>query len=169
LDAVVDDVLLELEPQSDVYAVGDLVCLDADERRLHAVDPRNESVQLDAAELIRKSVLKPPVKEAPELRAPPDEVLPKTALRFVDPEGARTAGRQVLELTRQLLRVEAMPVLVHGREERLDRLGVVVRRDPDVVDARARRKRVLGWIEAPGLRPVPEQRDDLLARVLMSL
>ena len=40
-----------------------------------------------------------------------------------------------IEFARQLLPVQTVAVFVHGREERLDRLGVVVRRDPDVVDA----------------------------------
>ena len=48
-DAAVDDVLLELEAEDHVHAVGHLVGLDADERRLDAVDPGEEAVQLDAA------------------------------------------------------------------------------------------------------------------------
>ncbi len=41
-------------------------------------------------------------------------------------------------------------------------VAVVVRRDPDVVDAGTRRERVLGRIDPPGVRTVTEQVDDLV-------
>ena len=58
--------------------------------------------------------------------------------------------------------VEPVAVLVHRREDRLERVGVVVRGDPDVVDPGARCERMLGRIDAPRVRPVPEQIDDLV-------
>ena len=55
--------------------------------------------------------------------------------------------------------VQAVAVLVHRREERLERVGVVVRRDPDVVAAGAGGERVLGRVEPPALGTVSEQVD----------
>src|SRR5439155_24169217 len=83
-DASVDDVLLELEAQDDVHAVGHLVGLDPDQRRLHTVDSSQKDVQLQRVQLIRERLLATLVEETPELAAPSDEVLPEPALRFVD-------------------------------------------------------------------------------------
>jgi hypothetical protein len=116
-----------------VHAVGHLVGLDPDQRRLDAVDAGHEAVELDSTELFRIGLLHARVEEAPELRTASDEVLPQPALRLVNAERARAAGREPFELTRELVCVEAVPVLVHRREERLHRLRVVVGGDPDVV------------------------------------
>src|SRR4029077_6247116 len=66
------------------------------------------------------------------------------------------------EMSWELMRVEAVAVLVHRREERLHRLRVVVGRDPDVVDTRARCERVLRGIESPRVGAEAELGDDLL-------
>src|SRR5689334_15195665 len=137
-DAAVDEILLELEAKDHMHAVGDLVGLDANQRRVDAVDPGEEAVELDAAQLLWERRLRARVEELPERGAPPDEVLPHPALRLVDAERARAADRQALEMAWQLMRVETVAVLVHRREERLHRLRVVVRRDPDVVRSEER-------------------------------
>ena len=62
-------------------------------------------------------------KKLPERTAAADEVLPEAALRLVDPERARAAGRQPLEVLRLLVAVQAVAVLVHRGEERLERVG----------------------------------------------
>ncbi len=74
---------------------------------------------------------------------------------------------------RDLVLVEAVPVLVHRREHRLERVRVVVRRDPDVVVAGARGERMLGRVDratCPGgcrtSRRSPRQRDLRVDRVL---
>src|SRR6266581_6259961 len=101
-DAAVDDLLLELEAQDDVYAIRDLVGLDADQRGLDAVDAGDEAVELDIPELFGERLLCTRVEELPERTAAADEVLPESALRLVDAERARVADRQVLQVTRQL-------------------------------------------------------------------
>ncbi len=62
---------------------------------------------------------------------------------------------------RDLVLVEPVPVLVHRREQRLEAVLVVVRRDADVVDAGAGRERMLGRVDAPRVGAVPEHVDDL--------
>src|SRR5581483_6710128 len=161
LDAAVDDVLLELEAENDVHAVGDLVGLDADERGLRLVDRRVELLDVDVAE-VREALLEPWIEAAPERQAAADEVLPEPALRLVHAEARRLPHRQMRPLARQLVLVEAVAVLVHRREERLQVVAVVVRRDADVVDARTGRERMLGRIDAPRLRAVAEEVDDLV-------
>ena len=153
-----------------MHAVRDLVRPDADQRRLDAVDAADEAVEFDVPELFGERLLCTRVEELPERTAAADEVLPEAALRLVDAERARVADRQVLQVTRQLVRVEAVPVFVHRREERLHRLGVVVRRDPDVVDACPRGERMLRRIEPPRvLVAKAEQRDDLLCQPFLRL
>ena len=66
LDAVVDDVLLELEAQDDVHAVGHLVRLDADQRRLHAVDPGKEASSSTSRQLLRETPSARAGRRAPE-------------------------------------------------------------------------------------------------------
>jgi hypothetical protein len=100
LDAVVDDVALELEAKDHVHAVRHLVGLDADERRLHAVDAGEEAVEVDGRELLGERLLHPRIEEAPERHAAADEVLPEPALRLVDAERARAADRQARDLRR---------------------------------------------------------------------
>ena len=97
------------------------------------------------------------IEELPERTAAADEVLPEPALRLVDPERAGPAGRQPLEMLGLLVAVQAVAVLVHRREERLERVRVVVRRDPDVVAPRAGRKRMLGRVDPPAVGPVAEE------------
>src|SRR5436309_703595 len=75
------------------------------------------------------------MEELPERAAAPHEVLPEPALRLVDPERAGPAGRQLLEVLGLLVAVQAMPVFVHRREERLERVRVVIRGDPDSLES----------------------------------
>jgi hypothetical protein len=139
-----------------------LVRANADERRLHAIDRRIEAFELDAAELIRESLLHARIEETPERHAAPDEVLPHPALRLVQPERRACADGQVREPSRDLMLVQPVAVLVHRGEERLEAVLVVVRRDADVVDAGAGGERMLGGIDAPRVGPVAEEVDDLV-------
>src|SRR6266567_8915534 len=86
----------------------------------------------------------------------------------MDAERAGVAGGQPLEVRRKLVRVEPVSVLVHGREERLHRLGVVVRRDPHVVHSGAGSEWMLGWIESPRVRTEAEQLDHLFRQPLLA-
>ena len=63
---------------------------------------------------------------------------------------------------RELVLVEPVAVLVHRREQRLEAVLVVVRRDADVVDAGAGRERMLGRVDAPRVGAVAEHVDDLV-------
>ncbi len=83
------------------------------------------------------------------------------------PSETPRAERGPVELRRDLVLVEAVPVLVHRREERLETGRLVLRRDPDVVDAAAARERVHGRIETPGPFAVPEEVDDLARERLL--
>src|SRR4051794_29485456 len=64
---------------------------------------------------------------------------------------------------RDLMLVEPVPVLVHRRKKRVEAVLVVVRRDPDVVDSRARGEWMLGRVDPPRVRPMPEHVDKLTA------
>ena len=127
-----------------------------------AVDRRVEAVELDAAELLRERLLQARIEEPPERHAAADEVLPQPALRLVHAERRARADREMRERARDLVLVEPVAVLVHRREERLEAVLVVVRRDADVVDARAGRERMLGRVDAPRVGPVAEHIDDLV-------
>src|ERR671925_38684 len=85
-DAAVADVLFELEAQDDVHPIGDLVGLNADQRRAHTVDPGEEGVERDASQLLRERLLRARIEERPERTAAADEVLPQPALRLVNPK-----------------------------------------------------------------------------------
>ena len=152
-----------------MHPVRDLVRVDPDQARLRAVDRREETVELDAAELLGVRLLQARIEEAPERGTAADEVLPEPALRLVDAERARAAGREPLEMLRLLMAVEAVAVLVHRREERLEIVRVVVRRDPDVVAAGAGRERMLGRVDPPAVGAVPEEVDHLVRHRLLAL
>src|SRR5439155_17328027 len=109
------------------------------------------------------------VEEAPELRAAPDQVLPEPALGFMDTKRARVAGREPLKIPPELVRVQPVPVLVHGREERLHRLRVVVRRNANVVHSGAGGEWMLGRVESPRIRPEAEQLHDLFRQPFLAL
>ena len=79
-EAVLDQVLLQLEAQDDVHVVGDLVGIDADQRRVHLVHRPVETLLVDIPELRRECVLQTRIVETPERAATPDEVLPQAAL-----------------------------------------------------------------------------------------
>ena len=81
---------------------------------------------VDAAELRRETLLQARIEAAPEREAAADEVLPEAALRLVDAEPGVLADRQVRPLARQLVLVEAVAVLVHRREQRLQLIAEVV-------------------------------------------
>ena len=122
-----------------------------------------------SAELLGIRLLQARIEELPERTAAADEVLPEPALRLVDPERARPAGREPLEMLRLLMAVEAVAVLVHRREERLERVRVVVRRDPDVVAARAGGEGMLGRVDPPAVGAVPEEVDHLVRERALAL
>ena len=168
-DAPFDDVLLELEAEHDVHPVRHLVGLDPDQAGLDGVDAGVEAIEIDVGELLGIRLLQAGIEEPPERQAAADEVLPEPALRLVDAERARLAGRQPLEMPRLLVAVEAVAVLVHRREERLERVRVVVRRDPDVVATWTRRERVLGRVDPPAVGPVAEELDHLVREVTLAV
>src|SRR5262249_38419918 len=142
---------------------------DPDQARPRAVDRREETVELHAAQLFRVRLLDARIEVAPERLAAANEVLPEPALRLVDAERARAAGRQPLEVLRLVMAVQAMAVLVHCREERVEVVRVVVRRDPDVVAAWAGREGMLGRIDPPAVGPVSESVDHLVRHRLLAL
>ncbi len=86
IERALDQLLLELEAEDDVEAVCRLVGLDADEPRLGAVDGREESIEVDVAELLGEGLAERLVPVEPERTAAPDEVLPGAALRLVQAE-----------------------------------------------------------------------------------
>src|SRR5438132_4335465 len=62
-----------------------------------------------------------------------------------------------------------MSVFVHRREERLHRLRVVARGDPDVVDAGAGREWMLRRIQSPRVLAESKEGDDLFREALLRL
>ena len=152
-----------------MHPVGHLVGLDPDQAGRDCVDSRVEALEVDVPELLGVRLLQAGIEELPERTAAAHEVLPEPALRLVDPERAGPAGRQPLEVLRLLMAVQPVSVLVHGREERLERVRVVVGRDPDVVAAWARSKWMLGRIDAPAVGPVAEQVRDLVRERALAL
>ena len=152
-----------------MHPVCDLVGLDPDQARRHGVDAGEKPLEVDVPELLGVRLLQSGIEELPERTAAAHKVLPEPALRLVDPERAGPAGRQPLEMLRLLMAVQAVPVLVHRREERLERVGVVVGRDPDVVAAGAGGKWMLGWIDPPAVGPVAEQVRDLIRERALAL
>src|SRR4029078_11056748 len=87
-----EQLLLELEAQDDVQAVGRLVGVAADQSRPDRADRAHESLLVDGAERLRKEGLQLRIEPAPEAPAASDEVLPGPALRFV--YGARGSARE---------------------------------------------------------------------------
>ena len=66
LQPVVDQILLQLEAQDDVHVVGDLVGVDADQRRVHLVDRAVERLLVHRPELRRERLLQLRVETPPE-------------------------------------------------------------------------------------------------------
>ena len=160
--------LLQLEAQDDVQVVGRLVRLDPDQRRLDEVGLAVPLLDLVPGEL-GLQLLQAREEVAPERQRAADEVLPHAALRLVHPERDASCERRALERLVDLVLVEPVPELVHRPEEPAEMLGEVARRDPDVTRRRARRERVHGRIEPPGVVGVAEgahhlELEDLLRR-----
>ena len=122
------DVLLELEAQDDVHVVGDLVRVDADQRRAHAVDGRGTS----SPRSTRRAAPGTAPARAGRRSARTGRLRPTrfSHMRLCDscrpsetpePSGVRSSSGVDLVL------VEPVAVLVHRREERvevpLDRSG----------------------------------------------
>ena len=133
-----------------MQVVGGLVRLDADQRGLDPVHRPVPVLQLDVAQRVGELLAQPRVEEAPEREAPADEVLPEPALRLVQPERGPARERRPFERGRDAVLVEAVPALVHRREEPVEVRLVVARREPDVLDPQRARERVDGRIEPPG-------------------
>ena len=141
-----------------------LVRVDADVRRLDPVDRAVEALLVDVADGLRERLLEGRVEVVPELAAAADDVLPHPALRLVQRRGDAVAERRPLERGRDAVLVEAVPALVHRREDRRDVVLLVARRQADVLRAGAGRERVHGQVE-PGERLVEAEAPDDLERV----
>ena len=141
-----------------------LVRVDADVRGLHAVDRAVEALLVDVADGLRERLLEGGVEVVPELAAAADDVLPHPALRLVQRRGDAVAERRPLERGRDAVLVEAVPALVHRREDRRDVVVLVAGRQADVLRARAGRERVHGQVE-PGERLVEAEAPDDVERV----
>ncbi len=102
----------------------------------------------------------------PERTAAADDVLPEAALRLVQRRRDTVAERRPLERGRDAVLVEAVPALVHRREDRVDVALLVARRQADVLRARAGRERVHRQVEAREGGVEAEALDDL-ERVLV--
>ena len=86
----------------------------------------------------------------PEGQAATDQVLPRSALRLVDTERGCAAERRSHQRVGDAVGVEPVPGLVQRRPDRLEIVGPVARRQPDVPVRERRAERVLGRVEAPG-------------------
>ena len=88
---------LELEAQEDVQVVGDLVGLDADQRRLDEVGGAHELLERDVAELLGERL--PDLGEVPlpERARAADHVLPEARLRLVQAERGGVAAERALD------------------------------------------------------------------------
>ena len=143
------DLLLELEAEDDVQVVRRLVGLDADQPRPDVVDRPEPRLLVDVAELGRERRLHAWVEPAPERAAAADEVLPETRLRLVQAERRPARERRPLERRVGAALVEAVAALVHHREEPVERILGLTRRDPDVARRERRRERVRRGVDPP--------------------
>ena len=162
-------VLLELEAEDDVEVVRGLVRLDADERRLHAVDGAVEALCVGAVHLRRERVLHEREVVLPERPAAPDEVLPHAALRLVERERRPSGDRRAHERAIDAVLVDAVPELVHRGEDRVHVVVVVSRRQADVVHAGPRGEGMHGLVEPPGVGGEAEVLEDLPLHVLLGV
>jgi hypothetical protein len=124
---------------------------------------------VEAGERLGEHLLQPGEEVPPERLRPADEVLPCAALRLVHPERGAARERRPLEGLVDLVLVEPVAELVHRREQAVEALLEVARRQPDVLDARAGRERVHGRVEPPRLLVVPEAPDHLELELLLEL
>ncbi len=168
-EAAGDHLLLQLEAEDDVEVVRRLVRVDADEGRLYAIDAAVEALRVDAVHLRGERLLDERVVVLPEGAAAADEVLPHAALRLVEAERGAAGERRAREGAVAAVLVDAVAELVHRREDRVHVVLVVLRRQPDVVHARARRERMHGLVEPPGVGGEAEVGEDLALHVLLGV
>src|SRR2546423_2963477 len=161
LEPLADEVLLELEAQDDVHAVGDLVRVDADQRGLNLVHGPVEGLLVDRPELRAERLLQARVEPPPERPAAADEVLPGAALRLVHRERHAAAERRASEGAIDSPLVHPVAELVHRREERGEIAGTGGGRQADVARTRRRHERMRRLVEPPLVVRVAEGADDL--------
>ena len=150
---------LELEAQEDVQVVGDLVGLDADQRRLDEVGRAHERVERDVAQLLGERVLDLGQVALPERARAADHVLPEARLRLVQAERGGGAAERALDLARQALLVEAVAGLVQHREEAGEEVVLALaRRQAHVAGREAGGERVRRLVEPPGLEVEADRR-----------
>ena len=116
-----------------MQVVGRLVGLDPDQRRLDGVDLAVPLLGVVAGERVGEELLQPREEVAPERQRAADEVLPHPALRLVQAERDAARERRALERRVDLVLVEAVAELVHRREEAVEVVVEVARRDADVL------------------------------------
>ena len=150
-------------------AVGRLVGLDTDETGLGAVDGGEEGVEVDVLELRRKRLLQRLVPVEPERPAATHEVLPRSALRLVEPERRRACQRRSLERRGAAECVVAVPCLVHRSPERAETRLVVARCHAHVAVGERRAERVHGGIEAVRTLLESERREHALCELLLAV
>ena len=146
-----------------MQVVGDLVRIDPDQGRVHLVDRAIESLLVDRPELAGEGLLQARVEEAPERAAPADEVLPRPALGLVQTERDTRAERRPCDRLVHAPLVDAVPELVHRREERAQVVRAEVRRQPDVPVSGAGHERMLGLVDPPFVVRVAEAAQHLEA------
>ena len=88
---------LQLEAQEDVQVVGDLVGLDADQRRLDQVGGAHERVERDVLQLLGERGLDLGQVALPERARAADHVLPEARLRLVEAERRGGAAERALD------------------------------------------------------------------------
>src|SRR5215211_6474474 len=164
-----EHLLLELEAEDDVEVVRRLVGLDPDERRLDGVHLAIPPIGVVAGERVGEVLLEAREEVAPEGERTPDEVLPHAALRLVHPERRAAREQRALERLVDLMLVQPVAGLVHRREEAVEVVLEVARRDPDVVDRAPRGERVHRRIEPPRRLFEPEALDHLALEHLLRL
>src|SRR6266849_5268585 len=97
----------------------------------------------------------------PERTRPPDEILPKPALRLVHAERRAPFEQRPMIRAAHPLLVERMPGLMHGAEEQREGIPLhETRGDPDVVRADGGSKGMGGLVLPPALPVETELRDD---------
>ena len=142
----------QIESQHHVQVVGDLVGLDANERRRHGHQGPLHLVGSRAGERSGKSIAGYGEAPLPESGRPAHKILPQARLRFVDAERRRLAGRQPVPVARQALLVQPMPRFVeHAIERRRKKVLVPPRGDPAIVGAHRRAEGMRRGVEAAAL------------------
>ena len=149
---------LELEAQEDVQVIGDLVGLDADQRRLDQVGGAHELIERDVVQLHGErlpDLVQMPLPERPRAA---DHVLPEARLRLVEAERRDVAAERALDGARQALLVETVAGLVQDGEEAGEEVVLALaRRQADVAGREACGERVRRLVQAPGLEVEPDR------------